>query len=97
MEELTVPLPQGGELKALRLQDLPRDYVFMYLSMPAQLQVVGAVKLFELAGGPDAVSAMEMMTYGEVEALVRHWIEQSDFAHEDSPVGVGIDWSELLR
>ena len=97
MEELTIPTPGGGELKALRLQDLPRDYVFMYLSMPPQLQVIGAVKLFELAAGPVATQVLETMTYGETEAMVNLWIERSDYAHEESPVGSGIDWSELLR
>lgn len=96
MEEINVPLSGGGELKALRLQDLPAEHVIAFLGMPSGMKEHMAMKLFQLAVGPAASVLVSGMTFGELQDSVSEWLILSADA-EDDGAGAGLDWSELLR
>lgn len=99
MEEVNVGVPGGGELKALRLQDLPADHVLAFIQMPDGPKQAFGVKLFRLASGPAGSSALDGMTFGELEHVVTEWLilsAESESEDQDGQ-GSGLDWSELPR
>lgn len=95
MEEITVPLGGGGELKALRLQDLPAEHVIAFLGMPPGMKEMMAMKLFQLAAGPSSGTLLSGMTFGEMQETVAEWLVMSAMSEDDVP-GAGLDWSGLL-
>lgn len=99
MEELRLPLPDGGELKALRLQDLPAEHVLAFIGMPPGMKELAGVKLLQLAVGSEGSMALSGMTFAELDGVMTAWMAASGESEETDPDGRGggIDWSELLR
>jgi hypothetical protein len=98
MELVSVSLPGGGELSALRFQDLPAEHVQAFLSMPPGMKEAMGAKLFILAAGPSSVDVVSGFTYGELQYVLTEWMfASSESEEEDSDGrGKGLDWSELL-
>lgn len=106
MELVTVELPEGlggGELEALRFQDMPHEHVIAFIGMPPGYKEAMSVKLFQLAVGEKGAEKLIGMTYGEMEQIIRAWVEASDNAtpEEDGGSGEGsgreLDWDlEML-
>lgn len=106
MELVRVNLPEGlggGELEALRFQDMPHEHVIAFIGMPPGYKEAMSVKLFQLAVGEKGAARLEGMTYGEMEQIIRAWVEASDNAtpEEDGGAGEGsgreLDWNlEML-
>ena len=99
MEEIRVEIPGGGELKALRLQDLPAEHVTAWHAMPPGIKEAMGIKLFALAVGQSGEEFLVGLTFAELERLVVDWMFQSAESDEMDADGrgAGIDWSELLR
>jgi len=99
MELVNVPKPGGGELEALRLQDMPHEFVTTFMSLPSGLKEVMGVRLFILAAGPSAVELLSGLTFGELEHLLSEWLFASAASEEADRDGrgQGLDWSDLLR
>lgn len=98
METVRVGLPGGGELEALRFQDLPAEHVISFMGMPQGFKEQMGVKLFILAAGEPGENALAGMTYGELEHVMQQWFEASADSeeHDSDGRGLGLDWSGPL-
>lgn len=97
MEQVTIGLPGGGSVNALRLQDLPAEHVVSFISMPPGLKEQMGIRLFQLALGSDNANVLLGMTFGELEHVMQEWLVLSADSESEDPDGRGrgLDWTGL--
>jgi len=93
-----VNIPGGGELEALRLQDMPAEHVIAFVGLPPGLKEAMGMRLFIMAAGPEGAAVVSGMTFGELEFLLTEWLTASAESeeHDQDGRGSGLDWSALL-
>lgn len=98
MEQVRIGLPGGGELEALRLQDLPAEHVISFMGLPQGAREMMGVKLLTLALGPKGSRMLAGLTYGELQHVMSEWFFASSESeeHDSDGRGAGLDWSDLL-
>ena len=95
MEQLTIELPGGGPVEALRLQDLPAEHVMSFIASPPGVKELAGVRLFQLALGSNSADVIQGMTFGELEHVMGDWLTQSGESEErdEDGRGDGLDWT----
>jgi hypothetical protein len=98
LELVSVSIPGGGELEALRFQDMPAEHVIAFMGLPPGLKEAMGARLFMLAAGPSGADLVAGMTFGELEHVLSEWLFASaeSEAGDSDGRGAGIDWSGLL-
>jgi hypothetical protein len=94
MELVRVTIPGGGELEALRFQDLPAEHVIAFMGMEPGYKELMAKRLFTLAAGEAGENAIRGMTFAELEHTINEWMlvsVKSSEVDEDGR-GSGLDW-----
>lgn len=98
MELVSVSLPGGGSVDALRFQDLPAEHIISFMGMPPGFKEQMGIKLFALAAGTNGERALSGLTYGELEHVMSEWFMLSVESEEEDQdgTGSGLDWDHLL-
>ncbi len=98
MEQVTIELPGGGSVEALRIQDLPAEHIIAFMTMPPGLKEQMSIKLFQLAVGSAHADVLSGMTFGELEHVLSEWMfasAESESGDEDGR-GSGLDWKGII-